>query len=92
MKIFLIEVKGSSVGTNLVFIDYWILGRLENDKEIEIFDSKPFNLSNYQNKQLNCLIHAWIQEIGLNENNFEFKGIFIKDYEIPPFWFKKDPK
>ncbi len=29
---------GSSIGTNLVFIDYWILGRLENGDEIEILD------------------------------------------------------
>lgn len=93
MRVFLKEVMGSSVGTNLVFIDYWILGRLENGDEIEIFDFEPFNLKKFENQSLDCLIYAWIQEITSEiDKQYSFIGEFIEDYEIPSVWLRRDPK
>lgn len=93
MKVLLKEVKGGSVDSSLVYIDYWILGRLENGVEIEIFDFEPFNLKKYENQLIDCLINAWIQEITSEiDKQYDFIGEFIEDYEIPSIWLKRDPR
>ncbi len=77
MKVLLKEVKGGSVGKNLVFIDYWILGRLGNGIEIELFDFEPFNLKKFENQKVDCLIYSWIQEItSETDKMYNFIGEF----------------
>ncbi|MFX0070931.1 MAG: hypothetical protein ACFFAO_07565 [Candidatus Hermodarchaeota archaeon] len=93
MKVLLKEVKGGTVGSKLRYIDYWILGRLENGDEIEIFDFEPFNLKKFENHKVYCLIYAWIQEItSETDKQYNFIGEFIEDYEIPSIWLRRDPK
>ena len=92
MKIIFKEVKGGTVDSKLRYIDYWILGMLDNGKEIEIFDLEPFNLQKYENQTLDCLLFAWIQDITTENNDqYEFTGKFLGKYEIPSIWIKRNP-
>ena len=92
MKVLLKEVKGGTVGSKLRYIDYWILGRLDNGIEIEIFDLEPFNLKKYENQTVDCLLFAWIQDITTENNDqYEFTGKYLGEYEIPSIWIKRNP-
>lgn len=87
MRVFLKEVSGSTTKGNSDYMDYWILGKLDNGTEIEIFDLKPFNVKKYENQELDCLLLAWIQEISAENNSqYDYFGKFIEKYETPSKW------
>ena len=89
MKIKILSVKLGSVAMGKNARDYNILGRLENDQEIEIFDFQPLDIRAYENKTLDCLIFAWMRKIRDN-NKYLIKGKFIENFLIPSKWLECD--
>ena len=57
--------------------DFWIDAELLSGTQIKIFDNEPFDLRNYENQKVECLILAFLVEFitGKTDNNDSAKNV-----------------
>lgn len=74
--------------------NFWITGKLESGFLINIFDFKGFDLRNYINQEVECLICAFLVDFKYSQSKSPsidsitnvIQGIYINNYEIPIKW------
>lgn len=95
MRVLIKKVKiGSYYDVTGEIGDFWIEGKLKSGRTIRIFDSHPYDLRDFINKEVDCLIWAgFVKPINLElnhttniRNTFTIIGEFIEEYKIESKW------
>lgn len=74
--------------------DYWIIGELQNKFKIKIYDGYCYDLRQYQDHIVDCLIDIEIirslhKQEKINNNNIKeeyITGGFLKNYQLSSDW------
>jgi hypothetical protein len=72
--------------------DFWILGQLQNRREIKIFDNLPFDLRDKEEQEIECLLFMTLSGIpvdSITEDKLEtpiLKGSYLGKYKISDKW------
>lgn len=80
--------------------NYWMRVHLKNGQQINVFDSEGYNLSEFVNQRIECLILAYLIRLIEFDDDIEryervkvfpstteiFTGTFIEEYNIPSKW------
>ena len=93
MKILLKKVGISTYNPETKEIsNFWMICNLQNGKEIEIFDNVPYDLRNFEKKEIDGLIFMSLSSNPIDDsmmsdsNTIIFKGVYIGKYIIPVKW------
>lgn len=84
MKVYIKNVIISNIDDSATYekiLEFKILGKLKSGREIQILDEELFDLRKYEKQWVECLIYG---EEGPEKEEFALKGIFVKNYKIPP--------
>ncbi len=72
--------------------NFWILGQLQNRREIKIYDNLPFDLRDIEEQEIECLLFMTLSGIPVDsttEDKLEtpiLKGSYLGKYEISDKW------
>ncbi len=98
------EVYIESVTTGAEYEDgifnYWMRVHLKKGQQINVFDAKGYNLSEFVNQRIECLILAYLIRLIESDEDIEkyerlkvnpsttkiISGAYIKEYKIPSKW------
>ena len=89
-------IKKVGIGTynpdSETIVDFWISTHLQNGKEVIIEDSLPFDLREFENKEIDGLIYLMISRVPITESTKDeprnpiLTGKYIGKYQIPKKW------
>lgn len=74
-----------------VISDFWVNVQLKTGKLVQLFDCEPFDLRDYENVKIECLVLAFMAK-DISNNHIEelahphLEGNIIRDYEIEKKW------
>jgi len=72
--------------------NFWLIGELKNGKEIQMLDNLPYDLRDFVNQELDCLLFMSLSGIQIDNNTKDepetpiLKGTYIGKYEISNKW------
>ena len=78
--------------------NFWITGKLKSGILIKIFDIERFDLRNYINQEVECLLSAFLVDVKHSKSEAPSKdsitntinGIYLSNYQVPIKWKEYD--